>query len=59
MFDLSNLRMRYEPFPIGVARPLIDESLYGDLVRTYPDPGMFAYFPKVGHKYALSEKSNR
>jgi hypothetical protein len=59
MFDFSNLRMRYEPFPIGLAKPLIEESLYRDLVRTYPDPGMFAYFPKVGHKYALSEKNNR
>lgn len=59
MFDFSNLRMRYEPFPIGLAKPLIEDALYRDLVRTYPDPGMFAYFPKVGHKYALSEKNNR
>jgi hypothetical protein len=57
-FSFDNLRFRYEPYPIGVARPLIDASTYRELVASYPAAELFAYLPKVGHKYTLSEKSN-
>jgi hypothetical protein len=56
--SFGNLRFRYEPFPIGVAHPVLDAALYRELVQRYPQAADFAYLPKFGHKYALSEKFN-
>lgn len=57
-FLYDHLSFRYEPFPIGIAKPLMDEALYRELVESYPPQEIFAYLPKVGHKYSLSEKYN-
>ncbi len=57
-FSYDHLQFRYEPFPIGLARPLMEESLYGELVDNYPPQELFTYLAKVGHKYTLSEKFN-
>lgn len=56
--DYEHLSFRYEPFPIGVARPVMGEELYRELLASYPPLELFQYFPKVGHKYSLSEKYN-
>jgi hypothetical protein len=58
LFSYDHLRFRYEPFPIGIAKPTLAEDLYRELVASYPPRELFAYLPKVGHKYSLSEKSN-
>ena len=58
MFSYDHLRFRYEPFPIGIAKPALAGDLYRELVDSYPPRELFAYLPKVGHKYSLSEKSN-
>ena len=50
--------LRYEPFPIGLARPAMDPGLYKQLLADYPPREYFDYLPKVGHKYSLSEKNN-
>jgi hypothetical protein len=50
--------LRYEPFPIGLARPVMDQGLYKELLADYPPREQFDYLPKVGHKYSLSEKNN-
>ena len=57
-FNLDALEMRYDPFPIGSVRPLMDEARYTELLDYYPPRELFAYLPKVGHKYVLSEKFN-
>ncbi len=57
-FLYDHLTFRYEPFPIGIAKPLMDETVYQELVQSYPPREIFAYLPKVGHKYSLSEKYN-
>lgn len=57
-FSFDNLALRYDPFPIGVARPLMAPDLYAQLVESYPALELFQYFPKVGNKYVLSEKFN-
>ncbi|MBL8660758.1 MAG: hypothetical protein JNM75_13505 [Rhodospirillales bacterium] len=54
----ANLAFRYEPYPIGVAKPVLPEDLYRDLVERYPPRDLFVYMPKFGHKYSLSEKFN-
>ena len=56
--SFDHLRFRYEPYPIGVAHPVCDDGLYAELVERYPPLSAFAYLPKVGHKYSLSEKFN-
>lgn len=58
MFSYEHLQFRYEPFPIGLAKPVMDEAMYRELLATYPSPDRFAYLAKVGHKYSLSEKYN-
>lgn len=57
----DHLTLRYDPFPIGLARPLMDESLYRELLDNYPDIELFcshADYGKAGVKYALTEKLN-
>ena len=58
MFSLEHLRLRYEPFPIGLARPVQDQATYDRFTDSYPPVELFEYIPKVGHKYCLSEKYN-
>ncbi len=58
MFNYDHLQFRYEPFPIGLAKPLIDAGGYRDMLGAYPDKELFAYLPELGHKYSLSEKNN-
>lgn len=58
LLSLADLSLRYEPFPIGLARPVMSDELYRELVDTYPPAELFEYIPKVGHKYCLSEKYN-
>jgi hypothetical protein len=60
-FSYENLDMRYEPFPIGLIKPVLEESLYNELLDNYPDIDLFeshAAYGKAGHKYALTEKLN-
>ncbi|SUS08241.1 conserved hypothetical protein [uncultured Defluviicoccus sp.] len=57
-FNYDHLRFRYEPFPIGYARPIMDESVYKELASTYPERERFVYLEKVGHKFTLSERFN-
>jgi len=59
MFSFDQLKCRYEPFPIGMARPLMDAGLYREFVDEFPGVEMFGDLSVVGHKYSLSEKTNR
>lgn len=54
--SFDHLHFRYEPYPIGIAHCVFEDGLYRELVERYPPLEAFTYFPKVGHKYALSEK---
>jgi hypothetical protein len=54
----EHLTMRYEPFPIGLAKPVMDRACYEELVASYPPLELFEHLPKVGNKYSLSEKNN-
>ena len=58
-FSFDHLKLRYDPFPIGLAKPLMDASLYRELLENYPDTDLFgshADYGKAGVKYALTEK---
>jgi hypothetical protein len=61
LLDFSNLAMRFEPFPIGIARPVMAEDTYRYLVESFPPVDLFedyAYLGKPGQKLTLSEKEN-
>ena len=57
-FSYDHLKFRYKPFPIGLAKPLMEEDTYRALLDNYPPLECFADLAKVGHKYSLSEKFN-
>jgi hypothetical protein len=57
-FSYDHLQFRYEPFPIGLAKPLIEDRTYREMLSSYPEKELFAYLPRIGHKYSLSEKNN-
>ena len=55
-FSYDNLKFRYEPLPIGFAKPVLDENGYRQMVDNYPPLELFKYIPKIGKKYSLSER---
>jgi hypothetical protein len=55
-FSWDHLRLRYEPFPIGLARPVCEPDLYRELVDAFPTVDRFATLSKVGDKFSLGEK---
>ena len=55
-FNYENLAFRYNPFPIGHVKPLMEEGVYRELLDTYPPIELFENLPKLGRKYSLSER---
>jgi len=58
MFDLSGLQLRYEPYPIGLAKNIFPPDLYAELAASYPPVSEFRYMPNLGRKYSLAEANN-
>jgi len=58
MFDFRQVRFDYEPYPIGLIRPILDPALYENLCTSYPDKSLFEFKPSLGNKYSLSEVNN-
>ena len=56
LLHLSNLRMVYEPYPLGVISPAFEPDLYAQLLRQFPPLDLFEFLPSHGNKYALSER---
>lgn len=59
--SFENLRFNYDPFPIGLARPVMEEEVYGELVDNFPAIDIFEDYramKKPGNKLTLSEKEN-
>jgi hypothetical protein len=54
--NFDNLEVRYEPYPIALAAPVIEEGLYGRMLDNFPRPELFAHIEEFGSKYSLSEK---
>lgn len=55
-FSWEHLRLRYEPFPIGLARPVLAPDVYREMVDSFPPLERFATLAKVGDKFSLGEK---
>lgn len=48
----------YEPYPIGLTRNVLDQSLYSELVSAWPATELFEFKKVLGNKYSLSEVNN-
>ena len=55
LLQLQAGEFRYEPFPIGVTRPIFEPEIYDRLLDHWPAQELFAFMPKLGKKYSLSE----
>lgn len=62
MFQYQHANFDYEPYPIGLVKPILDESLYRELLASFPDIGFFKlntqYGGKEALKYSLSERNH-
>src|ERR1044071_10180462 len=56
MLSFIPSHVRYEPYPLIVLRPAMDQALYDELTRTFPTPDLFTVLPKYEYKLSLSEK---
>ena len=59
MLNFSNVEFDYDPYPIGITRPALDDDVYSELVRTFPAIDLFRYMKSKGEKYSLSQYNNR
>lgn len=58
MLSFKNATFIYEPYPIGVARFVFEESFYNELVDAFPPLELFSFMSYHGNKYSLSELNN-
>ena len=61
-FTYDHVEFRYDPFPIALAKPIMEPGLYGQFVDNFPPLEIFENFEelgKKGRKYTLSEKENK
>lgn len=59
MLSLDEFVFDYDPYPIGVAAPAVEPSLYAEMLAAWPPLELFRHTGKHGHKLALSGKINR
>lgn len=60
--DFQHLTFRYEPFPRGLARPVMSDAAYAEFTAAFPALDVFESYDamaKPGCKYTLSERENR
>lgn len=61
-FNFENVKFNYEPFPIGLVTPIMEDTTYYRLVDSYPDVCLFKSMPYLGNKesikYSLAEMNN-
>ena len=58
-FSYEHLEFRYDPYPVGLAKPLMDASFYADVVKRFPPVEIMTSHADVGRqgeKYTLSKK---
>lgn len=58
MLNYNAVKMRYEPYPLALLRPALEEDVYNDLASSFPDTSLFGTIPKYDYKLSLSEKFN-
>jgi hypothetical protein len=56
MLNFNKVEMRYEPYPLAVLRPALDNTLYDRLASSFPDESLFGTLAKYPYKLSMSEK---
>lgn len=59
MLNFEAIRFDYDPYPIGIARRVIDPERYREMVDTLPDDRIFVTKENLGTKLSLSQLNNR
>lgn len=59
MLSYDNIVLDYDPYPIGVASPVVEDRLYQEMLRCFPPIELFNESDYHGRKYFLSKKHNR
>jgi hypothetical protein len=60
-FNYDHVAFRYEPFPIGLAKPILEPSTYREMTRAFPPLDRLLSYEamgKAGRKYTLSERES-
>ena len=59
-FKFDNFNFRYDPYPVGKAKPIFDPEDYQQLVTSYPPPELFKKVEGIGTGYtSLKPKNNQ
>jgi hypothetical protein len=59
LFRFDQARFRYDPYPIGIIAPVLNEAIYTELLDHWPPTELFRCMSqKLGAKYSLSEKNH-
>jgi hypothetical protein len=59
--NYDHVAFRYEPFPIGLAKPALEPSTYSEMTRRFPPLerlASYATMGKQGRKFTLSERED-
>ena len=48
MFSYDHVKFRYDPFPIGLATPIMKPELYEQMVSNFPPLDIFESFEEMG-----------
>ncbi len=59
LLSFDNIQFDYDPFPIGVAAPVVEAGLYREMVARFPPLEMMCDTEKHGDKRSLSRKNNK
>ncbi len=59
MLSFDKISFDYEPYPIGIAHPVLAPQDYRDMVATFPDLNVFQAKDDKGVKHSLSRHNNR
>lgn len=55
MLSFGDLKIDYEPYPIGLCAPVLPPETYRELLAAFPALELFGAKEELGHKYSLSE----
>jgi len=58
MIDFEQISIDYEPYPIGLIKPVFKPETYRELVEAFPPIEIFKYKESKGEKYSLSQVNN-
>ncbi len=58
MLSFKDMQFHYDPYPIGLAKNVLDESYYNELIRDFPAEKSFVRMDGGYNKFSLSEVNN-